>query len=177
MNIRCNPSFSASVFAVVSMLFAACGEETYADMHLATIENDCSQTAQCDPTFGVIMDAINECIKDTSAKLNLASESYRAQYEMKTSRCAAFTGCQYYACASEPNLFSVAHAMQLSYDCQQQTLCKIAQGQPTSPTENDVCFTALANRLDFATVPEKASWEQRATRCATQMGCAYVSCM
>ena len=177
MNIRRNSRFSASVFALISMLSSGCaGEETYADQHIDAIEFDCQNTAPCDPVFSVRQDSVNECVKDTSQKLNVGSNAFRAMYEQRTSRCAMYTGCQYYDCALDTMLFSVVHEAQLRYECQQTSLCKIQQGQPTMPTDNDMCFNALASRLDFAPIADKASWEQKVARCSTQQACAYVSC-
>lgn len=155
------------------MLSFACGEETYADMHLGTIEYDCTQTAPCDPKFSVVMDPLNECIRDTSHKLNTGSETFRATYEMRTARCAAYTGCMYFSCASDPNLFSVSRMAQLQYECDQTNACRVSRGEAT---DSATCFAALANRLDFASVPDKAAWEQRFARCQTQTGCNYVVC-
>jgi hypothetical protein len=100
----------------------------------------------------------------------------RAMYEMRFNRCASTTGCDYFTCASDNNLFSIANQQKIQYDCQQQSVCKIQSGQPTMSNDNDTCFQMLSHQLDFSTVPDRATWEQRFARCGTMMGCAYVNC-
>jgi len=174
-------SLSASVFAIVSTLAglpaAGCGgEETYSEKHSNIVEYDCQQTAPCDPLFSIKEDAVGECVSDTSTKLDRGSQAMQAMYEMRFSRCSMYTGCDYFNCASDTMLFSLVNEQKLQYDCMQQTICKIAQGMPTVQTENDMCFKTLAQRLDFATVPDKASWDQRFARCGMLTGCAYTGC-
>jgi hypothetical protein len=180
MNTRRTAILSASFFAIVStyvgMLAACGGEETYSEAHADMIEYDCQQTAPCDPVFSIRADAVSECIKDTGTKLDRGSESMRAMYEMRFNRCAASTGCDYFSCASDNNLFSIANQPQIQYDCQQQSVCKIQSGQPTMANDNDTCFQMLSHQLDFSTVPDRATWSLRFQRCSTQMGCAYVNC-
>jgi hypothetical protein len=170
-------SYSVAVFALVSLLSSSCvGEETYADQVIDSIEADCQKTALCDPVFSVRADAVNECVKDTSTKLNTGSDAFRAMYKMRTGRCAQYTECQYYDCARDTMLYSATHQALLSYECQQSTLCKIQMGQPTMPNDNDVCFGMLAAKLDFSAIADRAVWEQRIGRCMMQQGCAYVNC-
>lgn len=180
MDTRRNSSFSAAFFAIVSTfagLAAGCfGEETYSDKHSDIIAYDCQQTASCDPVFSIRPDAVGECVDDTSAKLDRGSQAMQASYEMRFSRCASVTGCTYFACAGDSMLYSLVNEPKLRYDCSQQINCKIMSGMPTMPTDNDACFKALAQQLDFATVPDKATYDQRVARCATQQGCAYVNC-
>jgi hypothetical protein len=181
MDICRKSSLSAPVFAFVStfagMLAGGClGEETYSEKHSDLIESDCQLTAVCDPVFSITANAVGECVKDTSAKLDHSSDAMRANYETRISRCAGQTGCAYYSCAGDAMLFSLVNEQKIHYDCQQQTVCKIMSGQPTLPNDNDTCFKALGQQLDFATVPDKATWDQRFTRCGMQTGCAYVNC-
>jgi hypothetical protein len=181
MDICRNSSFSASVFAFVStfagVLAAGClGQESYSEKHSDAIRLDCQQTAICDPVFSIMEDGVAECIKDTGSKLDKGSDSMRANYELRFARCAAQSGCDYYNCAADSMLFSIVNAQKIQYDCQQQTVCKIQSNMPTMPTDNDMCFAALGQQLDFATVPDKATWDQRFTRCAMQTGCGYVNC-
>lgn len=174
--------FSGSVFAIVSMfagvIAAGCGGEgPYSEEHADSILFDCQQTAPCDPVFSIRPDSVGECVKDTGNKLDRASETVRANYEARFSRCAGATGpCTYFACAMDTMLFSIVNEQKLRNDCMQQIICKIQQGTPMMPTDNDVCFQDLASKLDFATVPDKTSYDQRATRCAAFMGCDYVNC-
>lgn len=166
-----------ALFAFVSFGAPACGgDATYAEQHIDSIERDCQSTATCDPVFSIRADAIEECVRDTSAKLNIASAAFRAGYEQRTARCAQFTGCQYFDCAGDTMLFSATHEAQLRYECQQNTLCKIQSGLPTMPNDNDTCFGELANKLDFAAIADRAGWEQRFARCSTQQACAYMTC-
>jgi hypothetical protein len=174
-------SFSASVFAIVStfgsLLTAGCGgEETYSEKHSDIVAYDCAQTAPCDPVFSIKMDSIGECVSDTSQKLDRGSEAMQAMYETRFSRCQQYMGCDYFNCAQDTMLFSIVNEQKLQYDCMQQTVCKISQGMPTVPTENGMCFSALAQQLDFSSVPDRASWDQRFARCGTMQGCAYTSC-
>ena len=171
-----SPSFFAIVSMFVSMVAACGGEETYSEMHSDTIAYDCQQTAPCDPVFSIRPDAVSECIEDTSSKLDRGSDAQRAMYEMRFNRCASSTGCDYFACASDNNLFSIANEQKLRYDCMQQSVCKIQSGQPTMSNDNDTCFQMLSHTLDFSSVPDRATWEQRFQRCGMQMGCAYTNC-
>jgi hypothetical protein len=175
MNSCKQPWFSGLVLAVISM-FGCGGPESYSEQNLSTIQYDCQQTAPCDPVFSLREDSISECIKDTSTKLDIGSDQYRGMYQQRFARCAARVGCQYYDCAQDSMLYSIVHEMELRNDCQQQVVCKIQQSQPTMPNDADLCFTSLSAQLDFATVPDKATWEQRVTRCMGQVGCAYVNC-
>lgn len=181
MYIRRTPSFSASVFAIVSMfagvVAAGCGEAAYSEEHADSIQFDCQQTAPCDPVFMIRSDAVGECIKDTGNKLDRASEAVRANYEARLSRCqGAVGGCAYFACAGDSMLYSLVNEQKLRYDCQQQIVCKIQMGVPMMPTDNDACFQQLSSTLDFASVPDKTSYDQRVARCAAFMGCDYVNC-
>lgn len=173
-------SFSASVFAIISalgLLAAGCGgEEAYSERHSDIVEYDCQQTAPCDPVFSIKQDAVSECIADTSSKLDRGTQAMQAMYEARFSRCAAYTGCDYFNCAGDTMLFSIVNEQKVRYACMQQTVCKITQGMPTVPTEDEICFKALAQMLDFATLPDKTSWDQRFGRCGTQTGCAYTAC-
>jgi hypothetical protein len=189
MDICRTPTFSRSVFAIVSMfagLFAgllgvmttSCGgEDTYSSQHQDAIQYDCQQTAPCDPVFSIKgSGAVGECIRDTSTKLDRGSDSFRAMYEQRFTRCAQNSGCQYFACAGDSMLFSIVNEDKLVYDCQQTTFCKIMQGMPTAPNENDMCFQTVSQKLDFSSVPDRAAWEQRFVRCGMQQSCAYVNC-
>jgi hypothetical protein len=180
MDICRTDTRSASFFAIVSMLVGmatACGgEDTYSAKNSDIISYDCQQTAPCDTVFSIRPDAVSECIEDTSTKLDRGSDAQRAMYEMRFNRCSTNTGCDYFSCASDNNLFSIANEQKIRYDCTQQSVCKIQSGQPTMSTDNDTCFQALSKQLDFSTVPDRASWEQRFARCGTQMGCAYTNC-
>ena len=173
--------FSASVFAIVSMfagvIAAGCGgEATYSEEHADFITYDCQQTAPCDPVFSIRSDSVAECIKDTSNKLDRGSDAVRANYEARFTRCAAASGCAYFGCAMDTMLYSIVNEQKLRYDCMQQIVCKIQQGQPMMPTDNDACFQQLSSTLDFASVPDKTSYEQRVARCAAFVGCDYVNC-
>jgi hypothetical protein len=175
MNSRKQPWFTGSVLAVISM-FGCGGAESYSEENLSMIQFDCQQTAPCDPVFSLRADSVAECIKDTSTKLDIGSENFRAMYEQRFTRCAGRLDCQYYDCAQDNMLFSIVHEPALRNECQQAVICKIMQGQPTAPNEADQCFLTLSGQLDFATIPDKATWEQRVARCTGQMGCAYTSC-
>jgi hypothetical protein len=175
------PSFSASVFAIVStfgsLLAAGCGgEETYSEKHSNIVEYDCQQTAPCDPVFSIKADSVGECVSDTSSKLDHGSQAMQAMYEARFTRCSQYTACDYFNCARDTMLFSIVNEQKLQYDCMQRTFCKIMQGMPTMPTENDMCFKALAQQLDFSTVPDRASWDQRFARCGTLQACDYAGC-
>jgi hypothetical protein len=174
-------SFPASVFTIVSalggLLAAGCGgEETFSEKHSSLVEYDCQQTATCDPVFSIQEGAIGECVADTSTKLDRGTEAMQAMYEARFSRCAMYSGCDYYNCASDTMLYSIVNEQKLRYDCMQQTACKVMQAMPTTMTDDDTCFRALAQQLDFATVPDKASWDQRFARCGTLQACAYATC-
>ena len=181
MDIRRTPSPLASVFAIVSMFTAlpaaGCGGAgTFSEEHIDSIEYDCSQTAPCDPAFATINNAVEECVKDTSNKLDRGTEALRANYTLRFSRCSSFSGCQYFACAGNSMLYSIVNEQKLRYDCQQQTVCKIQAGMPTAPTDNDTCFKALSQTIDFASVPDKTAYDQRLARCGAFMGCDFVNC-
>jgi hypothetical protein len=167
--------FSTSVLAVISM-FGCGGPESYSESNLSMIQFDCQQTAPCDPVFSLREDSVAECIKDTSTKLDIGSDQFRMLYEQRFTRCAGRVDCQYYDCAQDSMLFSIVHEQQLRNECQQAVVCKIQQSQPTAPNDADLCFMSLSAQLDFATVPDKATWEQRVGRCTGQAGCAYVNC-
>jgi hypothetical protein len=174
-------SFSASVFAIVStlggLLAAGCGgEETYSEQHSNIVEYDCQQTAGCDPLFSTKQDPVGECLSDTGSKLDHGTPAMQLMYEMRFARCSMYAGCDYFNCASDTMLFSLVNAEKLQYDCMQQTVCKIMQGVPTAPTENNMCLATLSQQLDFATIPDRAVWDQRFTRCGTLQGCAYTTC-
>jgi hypothetical protein len=176
-----NSRLSTSIFAIVStvagVLAAGCGgEETYSDKHLASIQYDCTQTAPCDPVFSIRQDSVGECIADTSTKLDRGTEAMQANYEMRFSRCAGQTGCDYFACAGDSMLFSFVNEQKLRYDCAQQTACGTMQAVGAMPVDETTCFKMLAQRLDFASVPDKASYDQRFGRCGTLVGCAFTSC-
>jgi hypothetical protein len=175
MNSCKQPWFSTSVLLVIS-IFGCAGAESYSEEHLSTIQFDCQQTAPCDPVFSLREDSVAECVKDTSTKLDIGSDQFRAMYEQRFTRCAARIGCQYYDCAQDNMLFSLVNEPLLRNDCQQQVVCKIQQNQPTAPNDGDLCFMSLSAQLDFATQPDKATWQQRTARCMGQMGCAYVNC-
>ncbi|HKU38173.1 MAG TPA: hypothetical protein VJR89_08500 [Polyangiales bacterium] len=151
-------------------------EESYSEQNLSMIQYDCQQTAPCDSEFSLRADSVAECIKDTSMKLDTGSDGFRASYEQRFRRCSGNTGCQYFFCASDNMLFSVVHEMQLRNECQQRTFCAIQSGKPTAANEMDMCFMQLANQLDFASIPDKSSWEQRWGRCTGRMSCEYVNC-
>lgn len=177
MTIRCNSSFSLSVLAVVSMLAACGGEDSYSAANLSNIAYDCEQTAPCDPVFSSRMDSVAECIEDTSRKLDTGAEAVRASYEDRFNRCRQYSGgCTYFQCATDNNLFSVVNGDKLRYECMQNTVCKLVRGEPAMTNDNDICFAALVQQLDFASVPDRATWEQRHQRCGTLMGCDYVDC-
>jgi hypothetical protein len=181
MDICRTSSFTSSVFAIIStfggLLAAGCGgAETYSEKHSNIVEYDCQQTAPCDPVFSIREDSVGECVADTSTKLDRGTAAMQAMYEARFSRCSQYSGCDYFNCASDTMLFSLVNEQKLRYECMQQTVCKIMQGMPTAPTENDMCYLALSKQLDFATQPDKASWDQRFGRCGTLQGCAYTGC-
>lgn len=157
---------------------AACGgEATYSDRNLSTIEYDCQQTAPCDPKFNANPDPLGECVADTSNKLDHMSDEWRQMYEARFTRCQRYTGCNYFACAQDDNLFSLMNAGLIQNECQHTLDCNsmmtgIAAGAP----ELEACIGDLAQALDFAVVSDRASWVQRAMRCGTQLGCGYVNC-
>ena len=164
-----------SFFAVISLLGCG-GPESYSEANLSMITFDCQQTAPCDPVFQLRDDSVAECIKDTSTKLDIGSQAFRDMYEQRFDRCAARIGCQYYDCAQDTMLFSIVNEVAVRNECQQASVCKIQQGQQAAPNDADLCFMTLSGQLDFATVPDKASWQQRVARCMGQVGCAYVNC-
>ena len=172
----CKPWFFAPVVVVFSM-FGCGGPETYSEQHLSTIQFDCQETAACDPAFSARADGVSECIKDTSTKLDIGSDMFRATYEQRFARCAGRTGlCAYYDCAQSNDLFSILNEPALRNECQQNVVCKIQMMVPTAPNDADQCFIQLASQLDSSTVPDRASWQQRVMRCTGQVGCAYMSC-
>lgn len=164
------------VFGVIALLGGCKANDSYSQQNLAMIQYDCQQTAPCDAEFSLSDSSVAECIKDTSAKLDTGSEAFRAKYESRFARCSANTGCQYFFCASDNMLFSVVHEAELRNECMQRTVCLIQQGKPAAPNESDMCFMQLANQLDFATQPDKASWTQHFGRCTGRMSCDYVGC-
>lgn len=165
-----------SIFAVISILGCG-GPESYSEANLSMITFDCQETAPCDTVFSLREDSVAECIKDTSTKLDIGSQAFRDMYEQRFDRCAGRVGeCQYFACAQDTMLFSIVNEAALRNECQQASVCKIQQGQQAAPNDADLCFMTLSGQLDFATVPDKASWQQRVARCMGQVGCAYVNC-
>jgi hypothetical protein len=174
-------AFLSSFFrcSTALIVFAAlgCGDEaTYSDQHLSQIRYDCEQTAPCDPVFSVTKDPIDECIADTGKKLDTGSEAVRVNYETRFNRCAASSGCTYFACAQDAMLFSIVKEQLIRNDCQHAFACKVMRGEPVLANEAEVCFQTVAQRIDFASLPEKAAYEMRATRCAALVGCDYVAC-
>lgn len=181
MDTRRTSSPAATVFAIVSTLIcllgSGCkGDDSFSGQHMDSIQYDCQQTAACDPAWSSRTDAVAECLEDTASKLDRGSDAVRAMYEMRFSRCAGQSGCDYFNCAGNSMLYSIVNEVKLRYDCMQQGVCKIMSGMPAQPTDNDTCFTALAQQLDFATIPDKASYDQRFERCGMMYGCAYVNC-
>jgi hypothetical protein len=171
----CKPWFSTSVLALISM-FGCAGGDSYSEQNLSRITFDCQQTAPCDPEFSLREDSVAECVKDTGTKLDIGSDQFRAMYELRFDRCANRIGCAYYDCAQDSMLFSLVNEQALRNECQQHVVCKIQQNQPGAPNDGDLCFQTLSQQLDFATQPNKATWQQRVARCMGQMGCAYVNC-
>lgn len=178
MNSRKQPSFLAfpSLLLAVLSIVGCGGPETYSQANMSMIQFDCTQTAPCDPVFSLRSDSVAECIKDTSTKLDIGSDAFRAMYEQRFNRCAGRLDCQYYDCAQDNMLFSLVNEQALRNECQQAVICKIQQGMPTAPTDADQCYLTLSGQLDFASQPIKATWQQRVQRCTGQMGCAYANC-
>jgi hypothetical protein len=174
-SVTCLAALAGSMFLV---LVAGCGGvDTYSGQNSSRIEYDCVQTAPCDPRFSAHPDPINECVADTSAKLDHMSDEFRALYEARFTRCERYTGCNYFACAQDDNLFSIMHATLIQNECQQTIDCNaMTNGVVAAAGDLDVCIGDLAQALDFAVVSDRASWAQRSMRCTGQIGCAYVAC-
>lgn len=174
----CLAALTRSMFLGLLVLAAACGGDgTYSGQNLSMIEYDCLQTAPCDPKFNASPDPINECVEDTSAKLDHMSDEFRQMYEARFSRCERYTGCNYFACAQDDNLFSIMYATQIQNECQQTLDCNSSMtGLPAGTPELESCLGDLAQALDFAVVSDRSSWAQRAMRCTGQLGCGYVNC-
>jgi hypothetical protein len=172
-------ALAAACFLIIGLSAAACGPgDTYAEQHSDFIQFDCEQTAPCDPTFSQSTNPVSDCVEDTGTKLNEADDAFRSMYEARINRCSANVGpgCRYYDCASDSMLYSIVHETQLRNECQQTVMCKVEQGTPAQQSDIQACFNQLAQTLDFASQPEKAAWEQRATRCGTLTSCAYINC-
>jgi hypothetical protein len=115
-------------------------------------------------------------LNHTGKKLDTGSEAARANYEARFNRCASQIGCNYFACAQDAMLFSIVKEPLIRNECQQAFTCKVQRGEPMIPNETEACFQSLAQQIDFASLPDKAAFEMRAARCASLVGCEYLTC-
>jgi hypothetical protein len=162
----------------LSLLALACGGGGgFSDEHSNEILQDCSQTTTCMQP-GAVQTMIESCVARQNKMLDSASENQQQTFLDDNARCNQLAGCMYVTCTqSDPNSgWAGMHQDLLTYECQQQSLCHMADGKMDPTTVVQDCISQLAAAINANPLSQQ-SYEQKGVNCAGKTGCAWTSCL
>lgn len=156
------------------------GNMNFSQDYAAEIRKDCNESVNCflQRDEQVEDDPFNECIKDSSNKLDGDAEQQEA-FLTNFGRCSNFIVCDYYECAtSGASGYGDSQLQRVQYRCQAESECRAAGGMPDADPAYAVnsCVAIRKGELDTLIATQRTAWEQSFLRCSMVVGCEFVNC-
>lgn len=150
----------------------ACATGKFSDDFASEIQRDCVETLGCTGTG-----QIESCIASVGQSLDDATVSKQQFFVDAVYRCQGSQRCDWVNCAHSTNASGYAgtHLAQITYDCQQRAMCRLASGQTVSDDAVNQCVQMTGNQLN-ANPADQAAYDARYARCSAQAGCSWGAC-
>jgi hypothetical protein len=154
------------------LTLGACTTGKFSEDFASEIQRDCVETVGCTQTG-----AIESCIASVGESLNVAKTSQQQYFVDAVYRCQSSRMCDWVNCAHSNNDTGYAgmHLPQITYDCQQRAMCRLASGQPVSDDAVNECIQTTGNSLN-ANPANQTAYDARYARCAQQAACSWGAC-
>jgi hypothetical protein len=154
------------------LTLGACTTGKFSDDFSSEIQRDCIETVGCNMTG-----QIETCIASVGESLDGAHTSQQQFFVDAAYRCQGSLKCDWVNCVQSTNAsgFASSRLQQITYDCQQRAMCRLASGQTVSPDSVDQCVQMTGNQLN-ANPTDQANFDARFSRCSAQAGCSWGAC-
>lgn len=154
------------------LMLGACTTGKFSDDFASEIQRDCIETVGCTGTG-----AVESCISTVGSSLDSAKTSQQQFFVDAVYRCQGSLKCEWVNCAHSTNAtgYAATHLQQITYDCQQRAMCRIASGQTVSEDSVDQCIQTTGNSLN-ANPASQPEYDAKYARCAAQAGCSWGAC-
>ncbi|HEY2736282.1 MAG TPA: hypothetical protein VGI70_19925 [Polyangiales bacterium] len=172
----------ASQLLVMIALLSGCKPSEFGQAHLNELTKDCTESLNCSAGGGLAASSgvtITDCVHAAGDRLDEAGEAAQQRFLDTVDRCESFQLCDYLSCTmNDPNSgWAGTHQPLITYDCQQIVACDIANHVSVPMTAVDDCVSQHSNQYNATTPDVQNAFEAKGTRCAAQMGCAWMACM
>ena len=154
------------------LTLGACTTGKFSDDFSSEIQRDCVETVGC-----TMMGEISTCVAGVGQSLDGAATAQQQFFVDAVYRCQGSAKCDWVNCVNSTNMggYASAHLPQITYDCQQRTLCRMSSGQTTAPDAVNQCIQMTGNSLN-ADPSSQAAFDARYARCSSQAGCSWGAC-
>jgi hypothetical protein len=151
---------------------AACTTGKFSEDFSTEIQRDCIETVGCTQ-----VGQIEGCIAAVGDYLNNAKTSQQQFFVDAVYRCEGSRMCEWVKCTQSTNATGPAASLnaEITYDCQQRSMCRLASGQPVATDAVNMCIQETGNRLN-ADPQEAANFQARYQRCSSMAACSFGAC-
>ena len=176
---------AAGLVVALGLGFLGCGGgddggSGFSKEYAHEIAQDCSESVKCylQNDKQLEDDPFNECIKDSSDKLN-SDPAAQEKFLTSFGRCKQFIVCDYYTCASSGATgYGESQALRVRQRCQAESDCRGMTGNPDADPANAVnsCTWSRTGELEPLNAQQRQAWETTFLRCSMLSACDFVNC-
>lgn len=168
----------------IAFFVLGCGDDegnaNFSTDFAGEIQKDCNESVRCFQQRDQQLEAdpFNECIKDSSAKLD-GDADRQASFMANYNRCSNFIVCDYYDCASSgASTYADSQKPRLEYLCQAESTCRSASGSPDPDPSASIasCIYVKTAEINVLVADQQRRWETAVARCSMMMGCEFTNC-
>lgn len=157
---------------------AGCRTGQFREDFAPEIQKDCVETINCNSHGGGFNnDLVSSCVTRIGDDVGAAPVEVQQEFVDTVGRCQELFGCNYTSCAFQnvSSGYSASHLMQITYDCQQQSMCRIESRQVVAPSAVMDCIANKSSTLD-ANPAQQTEFDQKWAHCSSYAGCSWGSC-